>query len=147
MNGCSRDLTRWCLGVATVTALRLSPDFRARPRSPSARPRIAVLPLENSSGDAAQDFFAEAMTDEIASALTGVRGLDVVARSSAFALKMPKNDSKAVGEALNASYLVKGAARHDGRPRALDVSVVRSGDGAELFSQDYDAGASRHFRP
>src|SRR5579871_2797585 len=48
---------------------------------------VAVLPLDNNSGDAAQDFFAEGMTDEIAVALSGVPGIDVVARSSSFQLK------------------------------------------------------------
>jgi len=54
-----------------------------RCRRPAAPPAtIAVLPLENDSNDPKQDFFASGMTDEIAAALTGVHGLDVVARSS-----------------------------------------------------------------
>ena len=70
-----------------------------------------MLPLENNSSDATQDFFASGMTDEIAAALTGVRGLDVVARSSSFRLKPSNRDIKAIGQALNASYLVQGSAR------------------------------------
>jgi TolB-like protein len=138
MNGFSPDLPRWCLGFATATALAFA-GFSSAAAQSTPRPRVAVLPLENSSGDATQNFFADAMTDEIASALTGVRGLDVVARSSAFALKIPKNDSKAIGEALNASYLVGGAARVTADRVHFRVSVVRSGDAAELFSQEYDA--------
>ena len=137
MNGRSRDLRR-CVGFATAAAVAFAGFSGAAAHAP-ARPRIAVLPLENSSGDAAQAFFAEAMTDEIASALTGVRGLDVVARSSAFAVKVPNNDSKAVGQALNASYLVNGTAGMMTDRVHLTISVVRSGDGTELFAQDYQA--------
>src|ERR1051326_3553465 len=69
------------------------------------RPTLAVLPLENSSGEATQNFFAEGMTDEIAAALSGARGIDVVARSSSFRLKEPR-DVKLAGSQLHARYLV-----------------------------------------
>jgi adenylate cyclase len=98
----------------------------------AARPVIAVLPLANSSADAAQDFFAEGLTDEIAVALAGVKGLDVVARSSAFRFKQPGTDPKAAGQALHADYLVQGStSRMDGRV-ALRVGLVRASDGASF---------------
>ena len=53
----------------------------------AVRPTVAVLPLDNESGIARQAFFAGGMTDEIATALTAVRGLSVVARSSSFQLR------------------------------------------------------------
>src|SRR5437870_2286401 len=91
MYGSLTDLTRRRLGLAALAALvvcaALSP---ASAQAPSSRPSVAVLPLETS--DAAQAFFAEGMTDEIAAALTGVLGLDVVARSSSFQLKPPNRD-------------------------------------------------------
>jgi TolB-like protein len=109
----SSDLTRGCLAVAAASALALGASFSAAfDQAPaSGRPIVVVLPLENNSGDAAQNFFAEGMTDEIATALTGVPGIDIVARSSSFQLKQPNRDVKAVGAALNASHLVHGSAR------------------------------------
>src|SRR6266849_1112920 len=93
------DLARSCLGLAAVMALLLciALPFAAAQGPASSRPTIAVLPLANNSGDATQDFFADGMTDEIASALTGVRGLDVVARSSSFRFRQPDRDLKAIG--------------------------------------------------
>jgi TolB-like protein len=61
------------LGLAALTALALGAGLSsAAAQAGSARPTIAVLSLENNSGDASQDFFAGGMTDEIASALTAL---------------------------------------------------------------------------
>src|SRR5713101_3773678 len=101
MSSILAELIRNYLKLTAVSVLTLgaalSPAFAQAPAS--GRPIVAVLPLENNSGDAMQDFFAEGMTDEIASALTGVPGIDVVARSSSFQLKQPNRDLKASGAA------------------------------------------------
>src|SRR5262245_10078094 len=107
--------------------------------------RLAVLPLENSSGDAAQDFFAGGMTDEIAVALAGVRGLGVVARSSSFQLKPSDGDSQAAGKALNAGHIVQGTARMGADRVQLSLRLMRSSDGARLWSGDFDAGLREIF--
>src|ERR1043166_7124968 len=90
------------LGFLSAAMLGLSALIPASAQT--QRPTVAVLPLENSSGDAAPNFFAEGMTDEIAAALSGARGVDVVARSSSFRLKEPKRDLRAAGEQLHARY-------------------------------------------
>ncbi len=100
---------------------------------------VAVLPLENNSGDAAQDFFAEGMTDEIAVALSGVPGIDVVARSSSFQLKPSSRDVKSAGAALNVSHLVKGTARLAPDRVVFNISVVRARDGGEVWSKEFEA--------
>jgi TolB-like protein len=106
---------------------------------------LAVLPLENNSGDAAQDFFAGGMTDEIAVVLAGVRGLGVVARSSSFQLKPSDRDSQAAGKALNAGHIVQGTARMTADRVQLSLRLMRSSDGARLWSGDFDAGLSEIF--
>jgi adenylate cyclase len=108
-------------------------------QAPAARPSVVVLPLENSSGEATQDALVGGLTDEIATALTGVRDLDVVARSSAFRLPASVKDSKAIGQALNARYLVQGSARMLPDRVRLSVRLVQASDGAALWSKDYDA--------
>jgi adenylate cyclase len=136
MNGFFADLTR-CLGAATALAFcaGLAPAAAQAP----ARATLAVLPLENNSGDPKQDFFAEGLTDEIAGALTGVRSLGVVARSSAFQLKPATRDIKAIGQALNARYLVQGTAAMAAERVRVNVKLVQASDGAQLWSEDYDA--------
>jgi TolB-like protein len=146
MMRCLADLMRY-LGLTAVAALALCAELpSATAQTPgSARPTVAVLPLENDSGDAAQEFFADGMTDEIAAALTGVRGLDVVARSSSFRFRQPNRDIKAIGSALSASYLVQGSARMAADRVHLNVRLVRAGDDAQLWSEDYDAALSGIF--
>ncbi len=121
----------WCFRLsAIVFTAAIAPAVAQTPR-----PIIAVLPLAN-AGDTAQDFFAGGLTDEVAVALTGVAGLDVVARSSAFLVKA--DDLKGVGEKLHARYLVQGATRlADGRVK-LTMRLVQAADGAQLWSHDYD---------
>src|SRR5262249_13839128 len=97
------------LAVASVLAFGAALSPAAAQAPASGRPIVAVLPLENNSGDAAQHFFAEGMTDEIAVALTGIPGIGVVARSSSFQFRQPNRDIKAIGAALHASYLVQGS--------------------------------------
>jgi TolB-like protein len=119
------------LGAALISAAA---------QTPAALPAtIAVLPLDNNSGDAKQDFFAGGMTDEIAAALTGVHGLDVVARSSSFRLPPTLRDTKAIGQALNAIYLVQGSARMADERVRVSIRLLQAGDGAALWSKDYDA--------
>jgi TolB-like protein len=100
---------------------------------------VAVLPFENNSGDAAQDYFASGITDEIAGALAGVRGLGVVARSSSFLLKPSDRDTKTAGRLMNARYLVLGTARLVGDRVHLNVRLMQASDGAQVWLEDVDA--------
>ena len=111
MNRILAGLTRWCAIAVTAFALGAGVQPSGAQAPALVRPRVAVLPLDNNSRDAKQSFFAEGITDEIAVALTAVRGLDVVARSSSFQLKPAERDVKSAGRALNASHLVQGSAR------------------------------------
>jgi TolB-like protein len=134
------DMTQQCLSLLGGTAFALwgalSP---ATAQAQSALGlTVAVLPLENNSGEPGQDFFAGGMTDEIASTLAGIRGLGVVARSSSFQLKPSERDSKTAGKALNANHLVQGTARLTGERAQVNVRLVQASDGAQLWSQDYD---------
>jgi len=140
MNRCLAELTRSCLSIAGAMVLMHSIALSsATAQAPAAPTTIAVLALENGSGEAAQDFFASGMTDEIASALTGIRGLAVVARSSSFRLPPSMRDLKAIGQALNASYLVQGSARMAADRLRMNIRLVQASDGVALWSKDYDA--------
>src|SRR4051794_6359209 len=112
MNRPQRDksLRYWMVAaVAVALYVALIPMTAQAQGTPA--PRIAVLPLENSSGDPAQDCIAGGLTDEFALALANVRGLSVIARSSSFQLKPADRESKAAGKALNATHLVRGNVR------------------------------------
>jgi adenylate cyclase len=130
---------RWSIAVVAAFALCTALSVAAAQTPGAVRPTIAVLPLTNDSGDAAQDFFADALTDELAVALTGVHGLDVVARSSAFRFKDGAGDAKAIGQALNVRYLVRGSARMAADRIRLTIGLAEAEGDALLWSTDYDA--------
>ena len=61
--------------------------FRSRGRAPTGIRSLAVLPLDNLSGDASQDYFADGMTDELITDLAQIRALRVISRTSVMAYK------------------------------------------------------------
>jgi adenylate cyclase len=134
------------LGLAAAPLLAwLCAPLTPASAQPLAATTIAVLPLANASGDAAQNFFAEAMTDEIATALAGLRGLNVVGRSSVFQAAAARLPAKALGEALHAPYLVRGAAGLAAGRVHVTVSVMRAGDGTVVSSHDEEAAVADIF--
>jgi TolB-like protein/tetratricopeptide (TPR) repeat protein len=138
MNKSLTKLTRRYLSLAAVGALALCASLSTAAAQAPARATIAVLPLESTSPDASQSYFAEGLTDEIAVALTAVPGLGVVARSSSFQLKPATRDSKAIGQALGARYLVQGSAGLAAERVRLNVRLVQASDGARLWSEEFD---------
>jgi DNA-binding winged helix-turn-helix (wHTH) protein len=77
------------LGRGQGQALNASPSSMSNPRSPAEAPirSLAVLPLENLSGDASQDYFADGMTEELIARLGQVGTLRVISRTSAMTYK------------------------------------------------------------
>ena len=80
---------------------------------PPTRPVIAVLPFDNMSGDAEQDYFADGITEDIIGMLARFPDLAVIARNSTFRYKGQAVDVRAVGEELGARCLVEGSVRRD----------------------------------
>jgi TolB-like protein len=144
LNGFSPKLAALRLGA---TALMLAMNLTcAAAQTPAVQtPSIAVLPLANSSGDTAQDYFASGMTDEIAAVLTSVRGLDVVARSSVFRVPASIREPKSIGAALNARYLMQGTAQLAADRVRMSFRLIEAADGATLWSQDFDAERAKIF--
>ncbi len=125
-------------GPAAAILLLLCTNAVPAPAQPARpRPTVAVLPLDNASGEADQEYLADGLTDEIAYALTGAPGVGVVARSSAFRFKEGNRDLRAIGKALNATYLVQGTARLVADRVRINVWLVEADTGVQLWSQDY----------
>jgi TolB-like protein len=82
---------------------------------------LAVLPLENLSGDASQDYFADAMTDELITELTKFSALRVISRTSAMQYKGARKPLPEIARELNVDAVIEGS--------ALRVSEGRSATG------------------
>ena len=78
------------------------------------------------------------MTEEITSALAKVKGLNVVARTSAFEFKGENKDLRAIGQALSATHLIEGSVRKDGNQVRITAQLIKADDGTHLWTESYD---------
>jgi adenylate cyclase len=102
------------------------------------RPAVAVLPFENLSGDPAQNYFTDGLTEDIITDLARNRELLVIARNSTFAFKDRPTDIRTIGAKLGAGYVVEGSARRTGDQLRVVAQLMDANSGAHLWSRSYD---------
>jgi TolB-like protein/Flp pilus assembly protein TadD len=112
--------------------------FLRRPASAIVEKSIAVLPLMNSTGDPANEYFSDGISEEFISTLSRLRDLKVIGRTSSFQFKGKTDDSKTIGEKLGVYYLLEGSVRKSADRVRIAVALIKSGDGASVWSETYD---------
>lgn len=100
-------------------------------RRPTGIRSLAVLPLDNFSDDASQDYFADGMTDELITDLAQIRALRVVSRTSVMMYKGTRKPLSQIARELNVDAVVEG-------------SVFRSGDQVRITAQLIQVPADKH---
>jgi serine/threonine-protein kinase len=131
------------LAAAAVGGLQLA--RRQAASRELAAPRISslvVLPLANLSGDPAQEFFADGMTDALISELSQIAGLDVVSRTSAMHYKGTRQALGEIVRELGVEGVIEGGVLREGEKVRVTVSLVAAGSGKALWSQSFDREAS-----
>ena len=101
-------------------------------------PSVAVLPFANLSGDPAQDYFADGITEEIITQLTRFRELFVLDRNTTFQYKGHAVDSKKLGRDLGVRYVLEGSVRKAADSIRVSVQLLDASSGANLWSESYD---------
>jgi serine/threonine protein kinase len=99
---------------------------------------IAVLPFANVSGDKDNDYFSDGLTEEMINSLTKLQGLQVTARTSAFALRYKELDIREIGSKLNVEYILQGSVRRAGNRIRVTAQLVNVETGYHLWSERYD---------
>jgi len=99
---------------------------------------VAALPFVNMSGDAANEYFSDGMTEELISTLSRVEGLRVAARTSAFAFKGRNADVREIGRQLGVATVLEGSVRQTGSRLRVNARLVSTSDGDQLWSEEYD---------
>jgi len=116
---------------------------------PATRPkaRLLVLPFVNASGDPAQEYFSDAMTDEIITELASLAPaeLAVLARTTSMHYKGAAKDVAQIGRELALDYVVEGSARRIEGRVALTVQLIRAADQAHVFAKRYEPPTSDLF--
>jgi len=119
----------------------LSPTRSATARStlPGEKaPSIAVLPFVNMSADPENEYFSDGLTEELINALTKIKGMRVVARTSSFAFKGEKIDIRDAGRRLNVDTLLEGSVRKAGHRIRITAQLINVADGYHLWSERFD---------
>ncbi|MBM3312757.1 MAG: hypothetical protein FJY80_14765, partial [Candidatus Aminicenantes bacterium] len=99
---------------------------------------IAVLPFSNLSPDKDQEYFCDGLAEEIINALSHVRDLKVVARTSAFSFKGKEIDLREVGKKLNVDAVLEGSVRKAGDRLRITAQLINIADGYHLWSERFD---------
>jgi len=130
------------IGVGSYLATRRVPEL-----SPDAASSLAVIPFVNIAGDSTQDYLADGVSDELATAIGKVSGLHVTARSAAYRYRGRRDlDVRDVGRALQARFLVQGTLRRAGDALRISAQLSDASSGHEIWSQTFDRTTGDVFR-
>ena len=99
---------------------------------------IAVLPLKNLSGDPAQEYFVDGMTEEIIGRLSMIRGLRVISRTSAMHFKDTRAPLPEIAKALGVDAMVEGSVIRDGGRVRVHAQLIRAVTDEHFWSETYD---------
>ncbi len=118
----------------------VSPQISATSDSATRRARLVVLPFLNLGGDPAQEYFSDAMTDEIITELASLapEQLAAIARTTAMHYKGSHKDVAHIGRELGVDYIVEGAVRHTENQAAINVQLIQTSDQTHLFTRKYE---------
>jgi TolB-like protein/Flp pilus assembly protein TadD len=141
----------WIAVVLIAATLSLGLFFLGRYTAGTSTPRssepatasnpqksIAVLPLVNTSGDPANEYFSDGLSEELIAVLAKIPGLKIIGRSSSFLFKGKADDSRTIGDKLGVANLLEGSVRKQGDRVRIVAELINAADGRTLWSETYD---------
>ncbi|GAF99093.1 unnamed protein product, partial [marine sediment metagenome] len=99
---------------------------------------IAVLPFTNMSTDPDQEYFCDGISEELINALTQLKDLRVIARTSAFSFKGKNVNVRDIGRELDVETVLEGSVRKAGNRLRITAQLVDTKGGHHLWSERYD---------
>jgi len=107
-------------------------------RQGSKRPTIGVLRFTNLSQDDEQKYFVDGITDDVITSLSKFTDVDVISRTSSFAVKDQALGTREIAKKLGARFLVTGSARRLGQRVRVSAQLVDAVDDRQLWAERYD---------
>ena len=135
---------KWGIAAAIVLLLLagigsyLWRQHHARKLTAAIDASIAVLPFADLSQGKDQEYFSDGLADELTNDLQKIRGLKVIARSSAFQFKGKNEDLRTVGRKLGVANILEGSVRREGNRVRITAALTKVDDGFQLWSETYD---------
>ncbi len=130
------------LGIIIVLSLlavawALKRGLAARRASEPAITSLAVLPLKNLSGDPAQEYFADGMTEELIGRLSSIRGLRIISRTSVMRFKDTRQSVPEIARALQVDAIVEGSVLREGSQVRVNVQLIRGATDEHIWAKEY----------
>jgi adenylate cyclase len=120
----------------------LSASMAAKEDSQNAAPEVTVslvvLPFVNNSGDASQDYLADALSDDLTTYVSRISGTFVIARNTAFTYKGKPTDAKQIGRDLGVRYVLEGSVRPTAVRIRVNAQLIDAESGAHLWAETFD---------
>lgn len=138
---------RWALplGILILLVITVVGYFqwsrsRIRPQPATARLMLAVLPFENLTGDAAQDYFSDGLTEEMIAQLGRLdpARLGVIARTSVMRYKQSHEQLGKIGRELGVQYVLEGSVRRDADKVRISAQLIQVKDQTHVWARQYD---------
>ena len=143
--GIHRSVASWrvlLLGVVLLLAVGLYMLLRSRSSAarPAGRSMLAVLPFENFTGDASQDYFSDGLTEEMISQLGNLdpAHLGVIARTSVMHYKHTQEPMTRIGQELGVQYVIEGSVRRDSDRVRITAQLIQVKDQSHIWARQYD---------
>jgi serine/threonine protein kinase/tetratricopeptide (TPR) repeat protein len=135
-----RAASYWALGVCAVIALGVAVVYWWGQRRPAARSiqSLAVLPLENLTGDPNQDYLADGMTEVLITSLGQISSLRVISHTTAMQYKNAHKPLPQIARELNVDAVVEGSVLRSGDKIRIGAHLVDAPTEKQLWAQSYD---------
>jgi TolB-like protein/Tfp pilus assembly protein PilF len=127
--------------IAPVEHAGVDSPSRSGVRAPQQTPRIdsiAVLPLDNHTGDPAQEYFSDGMTEELISAISKIRALRVISRTSVMKYKGTRKSLPAIAKELRVDAVVEGSVARSDQKVRISAQLIHGPDDRHLWSGRYE---------
>jgi adenylate cyclase len=133
------DAAGWRKAVASIAELLgRSKAERQAPLPLPSKPSIAVMPFANLSGDPEQEYFADGMVVEIATALSRIKSIFTIASGSSLSFKGRTVGAQEAARELGVRYVLEGSVRKAGGRVRISVQLIDASDGAQIWTQRFE---------
>jgi adenylate cyclase len=107
---------------------------------------VVVLPFANLSGDPAQDYFADGVTENLTTDLSRIRDSFVIAPNTAFTFKGKRIDAKEIGKELGVRYVLEGSVQRDQNQVRVTAQLIDAESGADIWADRFEADMADLFK-
>ena len=142
----AEPMRAWRIRPASAPAIRSSSSsIEVQDLALPDKPSIVVLPFDNMSAEAGQDYLADGIVEAITAALSCIRSFFVIARSSAFTYKGRATNARDIGKELGVAYLLEGSVQKAGNRLRIIVQLIETEGGAHVWSSRFDGAIEDFF--